>query len=173
MKSDLTHKEQQYLNQIMDILKASGVNPSYREDAKIQLIEHINEARIRNEDFQADLGTPENFALHFMDTAVTKEDSTAQRIDHAEITHQNKKIFSFKGPLAFVFLSSIYYAGLQFLTVLLFTPVLAPDYGFDFHLFNISNYLWWNLLFISINVTVALILSGLTMKLLSKRYRLS
>lgn len=93
MKSDLNPKEQKYLNQIMDILKASGVNPSYREDAKIQLIEHINEARIRNEDFQDDLGTPENFALHFMDTAVTKEDSIAQRIDHTESTHQNKRYF--------------------------------------------------------------------------------
>jgi hypothetical protein len=56
---------------------------------------------------------------------------------------------------------------------LAFTPVLAPGIGSEFHLFKVSDYLWWNLLVIGINALLALGLSGMTMKLLGRRYRFS
>ncbi|MCS0670049.1 hypothetical protein [Cytobacillus firmus] len=171
MKSDLTVQEQQYVNQILDILKSSGVSPSYREDAKIQLIEHIREARLHNEDFRKDLGSPEDFALHFMDTAITKEELPGHRIEYPSSSY--KKPVSFKTPFAFILLAGFYYFGLQFITVLAFTPVLAPGIGSEFHLFKVSDYLWWNLLVIGINALLALVLSGMTMKLLGRRYRFS
>ncbi|MDQ0272993.1 hypothetical protein [Cytobacillus purgationiresistens] len=172
MKSELTAYEKQYVSQILDILKTSGVSPSYREDAKVQLIEHINEARIQNEDFRDDLGSPEDFALHFMDTAIAKEDQKSLKMNNSN--HQAyKKELPIKGTLLFLILSGVYYFLFQFSSVLLFTPVLAPDYGFAFHLFKVSNYLWWNLLVILINVLIAFGLSGLTLKLFSKKYRIS
>ncbi|MBD1379499.1 hypothetical protein [Metabacillus arenae] len=174
MKSGLTPNEHQYVNQILDILKASGVNPSYREDAKIQLVEHIQEARHHNEDFKADLGSPEDFALHFMESVLPKDEQLViKQTDSAASSNQTKKLFSFKSPIVFILLAGLYYAGLQFGTVLLFTPVLNPELGQEFHLFIISDFLWWNLLAIAINVSIALVLSGLTMYLLGKRYRLS
>lgn len=173
MKSDLTPHEQHYINQIMDILKSSGVKPSYREDARIQLIEHARESRIHDEDFREDLGSPEDFALHFMDTAVTKEDQGLNRSYVNYSNPQNKKAFSLKSPLLFVFLATLYYGCLQFFTVLIFTPVLAPGYGYQFHMFVISDSLWWNLLVTVINISIALLLSGVSMYFLNKRYRLS
>ncbi|MGD6893790.1 hypothetical protein [Bacillus infantis] len=167
MKSGLTDQEQQYVNQILDILKNNGVSPSYREDAQIQLIEHLHEARLHNEDFRQDLGSPEEFASHFIDNAITDEQPKYQ------INEQSRRPVSFKQPVAFILLAGMYYLVLQFLTVLIFTPVLAPGMGFEFHLFKVSGFLWWNLLVNGINVLIALLLSGLTLKLLSKRYRFS
>ncbi|MGY4689633.1 hypothetical protein [Salibacterium sp. K-3] len=172
MKEELLPYESRYVNEIMDILKSSGVKPSYREDAKEQLVEHLHEARLNNEDFKETLGTPEHFALHFMDTAVTQEEQEVTKMNIKEAKHQSKRYFSLKGPLFFLVLASIFYLGLQFSTVLIFTPVLAPGYGASFHLFVISDFLWWNILVSAINVCIALALSAMTMYLLGKRYRL-
>jgi hypothetical protein len=174
MKTDLTVKEEQYVNRILDILKSSGVSPSYREDAKIQLIDHIQEARLNNDDFRNDLGSPEDFALNFIETAGMNEDNPIQERGLPSASYdQNKKVFSFKPVLAFLSMSAMFYFILQFITVLTLTPALAPGMGFDFHLFKISDYLWWNLLAIAINILLALSLGGITMKLLGRRYRFS
>ncbi|MDQ0300371.1 hypothetical protein J2S78_002818 [Salibacterium salarium] len=172
MKEELLPYERRYVNEIMDILKSSEVKSSYREDAKEQLVEHIHEARLNNEDFKEILGTPEHFALHFMDTAVTREEQAVTKMNIKEAKHQSKRVFSLKGPLFFLVLTGIFYLVLQFSTVLIFTPVLAPGYGTAFHLFVISDFLWWNILVTAINVGIALVLSTVTMYLLSKRYRL-
>lgn len=174
MKTDLTVKEEQYVNRILDILKSSGVSPSNREDARIQLIDHIQEARLNNDDFRSDLGSPEDFALNFIETADMNEGhSTQERRLTAASYEQSKTVFSFKPLLAFLSLSAMFYFILQFVTVLTLTPALAPGMGFEFHLFKISDFLWWNLLAIAINILLALALGGITIKLLGRRYRFS
>jgi hypothetical protein len=172
MKSDLTVQDQQYINDIMDILKSSGVSPTYREDTKIQLSEYIQEAKLQNEDYLKDLGTPEDFALQFMDTADTKEAVSISRIENDHSYKQGKKTFPYKSLFSFSLLACIYYLISQFVTALTLTTSLAPgEYGSDFHLFSISDNFWWNLLWIGINITIAFVLSALSVKLLSRRYR--
>ncbi len=170
MKSDLSLSEQQYVDRILDILKSSGVSPAYCEDAKVQLIEHIREARLNKEDFEKDLGSPEDFALHFMESATTA-DETLNKRQTADPSRVKK--LSLKTPFVFVVIAGLIYLGLQFLTVLIFTPALSPYEDSAFHLFRISDYLWWNLLAIGINALLALIISALAMKLISRRYRFS
>ncbi|WP_096439330.1 hypothetical protein [Alteribacter populi] len=174
MNADLLPNEKRYVNEIIEILKSNGVKPTYRDDAKEQLVEYIHEARFNNEDFSKSLGTPESFALHFMDAATTKEEQIINTMhrNSKEAKHQKKKSFPIKRSIFFILVAGIFYLVLQLFTVLTFTPVLAPGYAFDFHLFVISDYLWWNLLITGINIGIALILSSITMYMLSKRYRM-
>lgn len=174
MGSDLTSQESQYINKIMEILRSNGVNSSYRKDAKIQLIEHMQESRLHNEDFRTDLGSPQEFSLHFMDTAVSKENHSVNYKEHlGGDSDMNKKTLSFKMPLLFILFAGLYYVGLQFMCILLFTTALTPGIETDFNLFVLSDYFWWNMMITVVNIFIGFLLSSISMKLLSKRYHLS
>lgn len=149
MKNELTSMEKDYIKRMISRLKRSGVNQEVVEEARQQVLEHIQECHSHGDDSLKALGDPVDFAKEYMDI------NNIRPVDRHDYGTK-KTIISI--TVSFFMFVICYMLTQLFFTLFLTTTFLEEDPSFDFNLiYRITEHRWWNALLIMISFSVSVI----------------
>lgn len=155
MKIVLSRSEKQFLNEVLTELKQYQISSKDRRNIKLQLLEHIQEAREHGDDSLNGLGDSTTFVKDFLDL---NEIDLYSEIKQLRTPRSRRGTLLIIGSCALI----VTYLFSQFVLSLFLTEVFNPQSNHSFHyhlLYRISDDAWWNSLLIMISFFTSLAVS--------------
>ncbi|PFA17738.1 MULTISPECIES: hypothetical protein [Bacillus cereus group] len=165
MNRNLTKEEKQFIREVLEELKQYQVSSRKRNIVKQQLLEHIQECRVHDQDSLKDLGDATTFVKDFLEM---------NDIDlHSEI-RQIRKFKNRTGKLFVIgfFTSIVTYLASQLLLSMFLTETFNPlhsNHSFDYNiLYQIADNSWWNFLLMITSISISVVISMLVVLYMRK-----
>ncbi|MDM5189030.1 hypothetical protein QUF99_17400 [Bacillus sp. DX4.1] len=149
MENKLTKAEKNYIRVVVSELRRFDIDKHAVDEVKQQIIEHIQECHINNEDSLRELGSPKDFVANYVE--VNEINPILQ------VKDKRKKTFTSIISIIFSFL--ITFVMCQFLFSMFLT---TSSHSNDFNLlYHISDHVWWNSLLLCMSFSTSIIVTSL------------